>query len=225
MTPFMPVRTCPAYGPIGPSTFAYDATVEQTNALDREQALQILADAGWTDSDGDGLLDKDGKRSNSTSTPVAITLIRPRLSQASSMRWEPIPRSRWCRGRSKRRLFMHGDPSMMVATFNNVDPRIMRLLFHSENVGENGWMWTHLHERDPDLQAQLDELLEKGDLTTNASERQQIYSEAQKLIVDNALALPMRVDFYIYGMSKAVQGWMTEPGGWPLAYNMWLSEQ
>jgi peptide/nickel transport system substrate-binding protein len=69
----------------------------------------------------------------------------------------------------------------------------------------------------------LDELLEKGDMTTNASERQKIYSEVQKIIVDNGLALPMRIDYYIYGIANNVEGWKTEPGGWPLAYNMWLS--
>jgi ABC-type transport system substrate-binding protein len=85
-------------------------------------------------------------------------------------------------------------------------------------------MWTQLPESDPELQAELDELLERGDMVTDLGERAQIYQDIQKLIVENALNLPMRADFYLYGLGTDVHGWNKDPGGWLLTYGMWKDQ-
>jgi peptide/nickel transport system substrate-binding protein len=57
----------PATGPFPPQTWAYDPEVRDFEH-DTEKAKALLAEAGWKDTNGDGLLDKDGK-------PFAFTLI------------------------------------------------------------------------------------------------------------------------------------------------------
>lgn len=49
-----------AVSPIPPGSWAYDASVKPT-LFDPGQARRLLEQAGWIDSDGDGIRDRDGK--------------------------------------------------------------------------------------------------------------------------------------------------------------------
>lgn len=50
----------PATGPFPPTSWAFDDKVTDYD-FNPAQAKELLAEAGWKDSNGDGLLDKDGK--------------------------------------------------------------------------------------------------------------------------------------------------------------------
>ena len=49
----------PAAGPLPPAVWAYDETLEP-DAYDPDLARRLLAEAGWIDTDGDGVVERDG---------------------------------------------------------------------------------------------------------------------------------------------------------------------
>ena len=51
-----------------PNSPYHNEQLDGTFSFDPEQALALLAEAGWTDSDGDDILDKDGE-------PLSVDLL------------------------------------------------------------------------------------------------------------------------------------------------------
>jgi len=211
-------------GVLAPISLGYNPDMEVYYSKDRARAVTLLEEAGWVDTNGDGVRDKDG-----VDLSVAIyscgdyveppEALEPQLRELGfSTKITMVP---WT---EQKRVVYNGVPHMMVATFNNTDPNILRLLFHSENVGENGWYWSHLPESNPSLAAELDELLEDGDRECNMAARLEIYKQVQEFIAVNALAIPLRVDAYNMAVDSRVHGWTTHLDGWPLIYNMWLAD-
>ena len=72
-------------------------------------------------------------------------------------------------------------------TWESDDPSILRVLYHSENMGDG---WNYAFYQDP----HLDEVLEGIDSTLDLDKRKALVSEAQKIIMEQALVLPLQVD-------------------------------
>ena len=86
-------------------------------------------------------------------------------------------------------------------------------------------MWTHFQESNPDLQEKLDAALVTGDTVTDADARIAAYTEAQQIIVENGLAVPIRYDHAIIGLRDYVKGWaMNDLGFQPRLYDTWLDQ-
>jgi peptide/nickel transport system substrate-binding protein len=75
----------PAYSFVTSSMLDYDQEIAdyyKTAYCDKlDQAKQILKDAGWADTDGDGYLDKDGKAFEFTTTAVSTSVFAKNVAQ------------------------------------------------------------------------------------------------------------------------------------------------
>jgi len=171
----------PATGPLKPGTWAYNPNVH-TYPYDPARAKTLLAEAGWKDTNGDGILDKDGR-------PFAFELITNQGNEVRGKCAEIIQES----------LGKIGIPVKIRilewAAF--VNDFINKRRFDATILG-----WTI--PMDPDLydvwhssktkpeelnfisfaNAEVDELLEKGRSTFDQKERKKCYARIQEILAE-----------------------------------------
>jgi peptide/nickel transport system substrate-binding protein len=214
----------PAFGPISPATFSYWPDVETINAYDPAEADRLLQESGWA-KEGE-FYSKDGQALTIELYTFGTTgeigeAVQGQLkkngiaSNVNNLDWS-----------EQKDIAFRGLHNGCLVTFGSPDPRIMKLLYHSENMRENGWAWSHFMEANPDEQAALDAALDAGEMTTDPAERQQHYTEAQRIIVENALELSVKNDFQIVGLAPTVQGWIMDDANYhPRVYNVSLAQE
>lgn len=80
-----------AIGTMPPLSWAYNPDgIEMTYPYDPDQAMQLLEDAGWTDTDGDGVREKDGQRLSFTMYTNAGNNVREQYLVAMQQYWAEI---------------------------------------------------------------------------------------------------------------------------------------
>ncbi|MDF2684089.1 MAG: peptide transporter substrate-binding protein [Brevibacillus sp.] len=176
----------PVYSPLPKTIFGHSEKVEeqakQMYVRDVNKAKSLLAEAGWTDSNGDGIADKAGK-------PLSIELLMPhnpileRSAQILQSQFKEIGVDlkltvndiATVKDRMSKAFF-----DMYLLYYGYTDPEILYLLLHSQ-------MSTRLHYSNP----KIDELLVKGRQTMNQEERAKIYEEAQGILVNDVPLIPL----------------------------------
>jgi peptide/nickel transport system substrate-binding protein len=193
----------PAYGPLAPSTWAYWDGAEAYFPYDPTMAASLLEEAGWADSDGDGILDKDGEPLVLTGMDLTNTPLRtpaweffqaqlrevgidfqPEFAEAGVVVEE-------CHG-AKRHI--------CPISWRSTDPSVLQILFHTDNIG-SGFNWTHLV--DPDLDALI--IAASGEL--DSDKRKQLYADAQKKIMDQAVWIGMWETPIVHGAWPSLMDW------------------
>ena len=64
-----------------PSSFSYGNDAVKAPSYDPEEAKKLLEESGWTDTDGDGYADKDGKKLSITWLTYPTRLEQPKLAE------------------------------------------------------------------------------------------------------------------------------------------------
>jgi len=215
-------QNTPAYGPLSPASFGYWKGCEEINKYDLAAAQKTLDDAGWKVGTS-GSREKDGKKATielyvfGANGPVAEAVQAALKDLKMDVKITAGPFT------DQKAVGFDGRHNLSLVTFGAPDPRILRLLYHSDNFRNNGWNWTHLKEADAALQKQLDDFLDAGDTTADPAKRVEAYTAAQKILVENAIVLPVKNDFQIVGLKKSVQGWkMDDQNYHPRPYDISL---
>lgn len=207
-----------AWGPLTPSTIAYDPSVEGVGEFNIDEANKLLDEAGWTEKNSDGIRTKDGEELT-VHWPVSQTQREQRdivaQSMASAMKDVGINLAVKTQdiGTYLDQLFA-GDFDVMDWSFVRSDGDILRLHLDSAMIP----VQNASHVDDPEMDALLDQTL----ATTDLEERNGLFGEVQMKVVDEALMLPIYVPGFIWGKTLDTHGITIDSNGWPLFYDAWL---
>ncbi len=192
-------------GPLSPYNNFVNKSLEPY-AYNTEEALALLADAGWTDSDGDGTLDKDGQ-------PLSFTIDtleewRP-LAEAVAGQFREIgidANVRFWEVSVVRPMLQAGERQAFLDDWGDsaFDPvGHFEAKWHGFVEGEaygRGNYSGYNNER-------VNELTKLGETTADLAERQAIYDEAQQLVYDEAPAVFLILPEEAEAARADIQNW------------------
>jgi peptide/nickel transport system substrate-binding protein len=207
----------PAYSVISPTTWGYDEASAQMYRYNLDEAKSLLDKAGWTDTNGDGIREKDGKKltidwpDNPAWSEAFNELVSGYLTNAG---FEVNYRS--MDDGAQYEELLAGNYTLVYMYWNRPDPSPLRYLFHSENLG--GGAWTNFKSEE------LDKALADADTQTNDELRKQDYVQAQQIIMENALVMPMFTVNNSYLVDPTVKGFGFDLEGYPTVYDMSLAQ-
>jgi peptide/nickel transport system substrate-binding protein len=208
----------PATSVISPTTWAYDEGAANLYSYDPEESARLLEEAGWVDSDGDGLREKDGEKltidwpDNPAWSEAFNELL---IGYLTNVGFDVQYRS-MDDGAAYEEL-LAGNYTLVYMYWTRPDPTPLRYLFHSENTNGGG-AWTNFVNED------LDAALADGDTNTDENARKQDYITAQNIIMENALVLPMFTVNTSYLIAPAVQGFSFDLEGYPFLYDISITQ-
>ena len=188
-------------------------------AHDEAKGKALLAEAGWADSNGDGVLDKSGEKlvlkgvlMSWGELPAIGTILQAQWKAAGvqlDLEQMPYPAA----------LEAGREGTHHLIPFSNAgtDASLLRTFFHSTNIG--GFNWARVTD------ATVDAALDEAERLSKPEERGQRYLDVQRRAVDQAWILPVRDPVNLNAASNRVQGLVYDVQGWvPVLYNVWLKE-
>ncbi|MBG6183112.1 peptide/nickel transport system substrate-binding protein [Arthrobacter sp. CAN_A214] len=181
-----------AGGPLSSTTTFYSPDFEDVYAPDPDEANQLLDDAGWTGRDDDGYRTKDGERLTvhfpytPNSWPTAHQALVTQIQATAKQVGFEV-------------LIENGDAATVSEQGNNFEydlradywntntADVLRIVFSSEYTESAGFVANGSGFRNPELDGILNDAL----ATDDAETREDLYYQAQQIVSDNALQLPL----------------------------------
>ena len=198
----------PCYSYMSPTMLAYNASVEeyasQIYAYNLDTARSLLAEAGWTDTNGDGIVDKDGQ-------PLSLELLIP-YDEPKFKKIGPLIQAKLASIginvvyqefsydyiRTKTREW---DFDLAGRFYSWFDPAgILPYLLHS-TMGN----YTYSNP-------EIDSLFEEDRSTAlSPSERTALYTRVQNILLEDAPWVPLYIDITYTAVRKNVEGLIVMP--------------
>ncbi len=169
----------PTIGPYKPGTWVYNEAIKDY-AFDPELAKKMLAQAGWTDTNGDGLIDKDGRpfsftiltnQGNDLRVKTA-TIIQNRLKDVGievkirTVEWAVFIKEYVDKARFQ----------AVILSWNILQDPDVYDVWHSSKAEPGGLNFVKFKN------AEADALLEKGRRSLDQDERKRLYGRFQEIL-------------------------------------------
>lgn len=180
------------HGPVQPVSWAHNPKVRQY-AFDPVRAAALLDEAGWRDSNGDGVRDKDGQRFSFTLITQAGFAVRENVAQVLQRQFKDVGVAAAVQlhdGTSISKLWFEGKFHAMLHWWQlPADPELA-LFFAKDRMPPAGRNINYVSDD------ALTTLVYAADRTVSQAERTRILGEAQARIADLAIEIPL------YGVTK-----------------------
>ncbi|HHY11256.1 MAG TPA: ABC transporter substrate-binding protein [Firmicutes bacterium] len=207
-----------AYGPVCPNILGYDPSLEKYWEYNPEKAKQLLAELGWKDSDGDGILDKDGEELNlKILGPQDANRSKLSVIIATSLKdlgiKTDVQNLEW--GTLLTEVDKGNFDMFILGGYSGANG--MLFMFHSRNKGPNGN--NALYENE-----QVDELLDRGIALVDPEEREPVWKQAQEIIVQDKPHMPAYHEYFFFAYNKKVHDYSGRFQFVTTENNVWLGE-
>ncbi|MGO2659445.1 ABC transporter substrate-binding protein [Mycetocola reblochoni] len=182
-----------SYSPLSSAeTAAYSD--EAPFAVDVERAAELLDEAGWDEVGSDGVRSRDGQRltlrlpvSTNQSIPAEVSLFEQIQAQAAEVGFEvtidQLDLSSWYAALGA------NEYELVSAPYTKLGPDVLRILYHSDGIvpAPSGYFANHAQIDDPEL----DDVLDRASRSQDADERSELYTAAQRTILEGSYILPL----------------------------------
>jgi len=206
-----------AYGQVGPGVIGYDPSLKELWPYDPEGALALLAEAGFTPG-SDGMLQRDGKKLTveikTMNEPARIRIVTIIVTQLREL---GIDASLAIQEVGTWAADLQNGNSGLFMDFAYSGATGLHAMFHSDNIGVSN---AHFYSN-----PKVDELLNRGSVTVNPEEREVIWKDAQRLVMEDVVVIPLYFEFGYTAADARVNDFI--PPQWNLNLvseenNVWL---
>ena len=202
-----------AYGPLSPTSQCYWEGVEDMYGYDPEKAKELLEQAGWSDTNGDGIREKEGNKlildfPTHGGFPRFLDvgpILQAQLADVGAeLNLQPLAAPAWMEaGRT-------GNLNIGITQWRNRDPGlVLRIVFYSPNATSFAWNW-HMNKK-------LDTLIEQGMLISDQNARCSLYEEIQKITMNDAMVRPLHQWQTVWAVRNEVEGFKLD-NSFPLVF-------
>jgi len=196
-----------AHSPLIPDTWAYNSNVF-TYDHDLPKAKELLDQAGWTDLDGDGIREKDGRRLEFSLTTSGDPTWS-RVVQELTRQWEElgvlvVPETVSFPRLVGEFLYPRRFEAILIAPEFAGDPDPYPF-WHSTQIDQGGQNWSGFAHR------RADEIMEEARVTTDQARRMQLYHEFQDIFAEQVPAILLYYPVYNYAIDAKVQNVQVAP--------------
>jgi len=195
--------------PIATTVFGYDPTLEDDVVYPKDlgKARTVLTEQGYTDTDGDGWVDKDGQ-------PLVLEILT--YTSAPYPKLAEVVREQIIKAGIKAEIKTLESATLLASTpegkhdaiciaYGWSDPDILFYFFHSSNLDRTN----RVHYASP----QVDQLLEKARTVVDTDERFAVYRELQEIIIQDAPWIPLYTPEALTGVRAEVEEFKLGPLG------------
>ena len=206
-----------------------DRRCKEVAEEDPDKAEQLLDEAGWKDTDGDGIRDKliDGKTvpfhftvsvPNAGSGPKVAELLRADLEKIG-VKCDVLLIG-WVEFDARLRERKH--QAYMMALTTGIDPDTAKNLWETKAIQDGR---NYVGYSNP----AVDELFQKGRREFDPGKRAAIYAEIDRLIYEDHPVTMLFCKPTLWGFSKSIRGYRPSPRGFygysPGFFSMWKKKK